>query len=213
LIILARNSYLREATYEQLMLAMSSKKEEKLDKELYLQAVLAEYKALKDQISKGAEIYPVILSVWIGGVAALFGFSGTIGSPVTLLVIPIFTSLCSLVFVCAIYNNGFIGLYIKKEIERKKLCEIFPAAHLPFAWEGYTERHRRLWGILAVGLLVLVLFLCYGCLGIVSYVYWSEVATSAFLLLTFVLGCLLTTFLPIVVLLFERKMRSLERCD
>lgn len=184
-----------------------------LDKEIYLQAVLAEYKALKDEVSVWIRSYPIILSVWIGGVATLFGFSKAIGGLVTLLVIPIFTSLCAIVVVGITFATTCIGIYIKKEIERKKLQKIFPATCLPFAWEGYSERHGRFWQFFLMGLVVLISFLSFGCLGIVSYAHWSEVTTDTFLLLTFILGWLLTIFFPILSLFFTLEARSLEHSD
>jgi hypothetical protein len=190
---------------------MVSEKDEKLNKELFLQAVLAEYKALRDEMTTWERFFPIILSVWIGGVATLLGFFGVIGI-VTLLVIPIFTSLCAICFVGVLSLVISIGVYVRKEIEGKKMQKIFPIGNLPITWEEYNKHQGgRYWQSFVIVLCASILLSCSGCLVILSSVFWTEVITNAFYILVYILGWVLTIFFAGFFLFSWLKIRSLDR--
>ena len=178
-------------------------------RELFLKALLTEYKSLRDDKRAREKNMSYILSIMIGGLATILAFFEVIGV-LSLLLIPIFVSFCGLFYLIEGYNGASIGLYLKDEIEEKKLKKLF-RRNLPMGWEKYSDSKSALFSsIFWATLFVLGVFVRMGCLITVTLTFWNEVSTTLFYLFAYLFGWMGLSFLIVCTIFVALKLRFLE---
>jgi len=176
---------------------------------LFLEAMLAEYKRLTDEMINHSKNMKDIFAVLVGGVATILGFFGLIGI-VSYLLIPIFVSSCATLILMEGYGSTIISFYIIEEIECKKWFQ----QGSPMRYQRMYESHHGSISVFYwVGWFFLSFFLCLGCLIILSSL-WSQVSQSIFYQVVYFFGWMLLAFYTICTVLVFRwirnKLKSIE---
>ena len=127
-----------------------------------LQAIISEYQALREEINRRTRYQMYCITVSVIGVGTLIGVIA--GSPIAfspiLLVIPWLLSVFGIIWSDHSHGIHLIGLYIRNEIEGKKLPMLFGSSDIRWiGWESYM--HERRGKTPLVGYIITVLPLCY----------------------------------------------------
>ena len=165
------------------------------EKRLFLEAVLAEYKRLADELMTHSKNMSYIFAVMVGGIATILGFVGVIGT-ISFLLVPIFVSSCGILMLVEGYSGAIIGAYIREEIEDKRLSRLFPCGS-PIQYERQYQSRYSLWGgIFWFVAFILSFSLCFGCLVTVTFSS-NEVFSSMFYQLIYFFGWTILIFYAI----------------
>jgi len=173
-------------------------------KKLFLEAALAEYKRLTDEMMNHTKNASYIFAVMVGGVATLLSFSEPIGI-VSFLAIPVFVSSCGSLILSENFSSAMITYYIIEEIEHRTMSELFPHGS-PIRYSGVSESRYGWWGGVFWGILFLMsFFLCLGCL-IAFALVWGQVSQDIFHQVLYIFGWMTLAFYTLSATLVYRKI-------
>lgn len=180
-------------------------------KKLFLEALLAEYKRLTDQLMNHNKNMGYLFAVMVGGIATILGFFG-FTEIVSFLAIPIFVSGCGTLILLEGFSSATITYYIIEEIEHEKLLRLFPHGS-PIQFDKIREiRYGWLTGVLWIILFLLSFFLCLGCLINASVLVWSQVSQNVFFQTIYVFGWITTMFYAVsTTFLYYKLLRERKR--
>jgi hypothetical protein len=146
-------------------------------KKLFLEAVLAEYKRLTEEMMTHNKNMSYLLAVLVGGAATILGFLGF--EIASFLIIPIFVSSCGALMLTEGFSAATVQYYIVEEIENNRLRELFPHGS-PIRYDSrFQSRLGNMGLVFWGGLFVLSSCVSLACL-IASTLVWSQVTNSIF---------------------------------
>lgn len=189
---------------------MDPKAQDYEKKRLILEAVLAEYKRLTDEMMNHSKNSNHLFAVLVGGVAAIVGVFGA-NQVLSFLMIPIFVSACGILMLGEGYVSATIGYYIAEKIEHTRLKELFPEGS-PIRYQGWNEpRSGRVGGIFWGVMFLLSSFLCFACLIALGWM-WSDVSQSLLYSLVYVFGwMILMVYVVSSTITFRRLWSEVKR--
>jgi succinate dehydrogenase/fumarate reductase cytochrome b subunit len=175
-------------------------------KKLFLEAVLAEYKRLTDEMMNHSKNMSYLFAVLVGGVATILGVFGT-EEVVPFLMIPIFVSACGILMLGEGSSSALIEYYVIAEIEQKQMPKFF-LGNLPIRYDGLFEsRHGRIVGVFWTGLLILSSFLCVACLTALALT-WSKVSQNILYEITYTFGWMTLIFYVLSAVFILHKLND-----
>jgi hypothetical protein len=150
-----------------------------------LDAVLAEYERLVEDMRTNGRNMTYVFAAMLAGVVAIVTLFGSLGA-MSFALIPMVVSSCGL-FILILGIEGFkITEYIREELEGKELKRLFPDGS-PIRWESRPKSEREN-AVFWLFIFLLSLFLCLGCLVSAGLTLWSEIWSNAFYLVFYSFG-------------------------
>jgi hypothetical protein len=177
---------------------------------LFLNAVLAEYNKLNAEILYHQKNANYIVAITFGGLVALLGTYGVIGT-LSLLLTPIVVSFFAILVLAEHHTTYFIRKYVKEEIEEKKLRTLFPN-NPPIGWETYNLSQDLKGNTIFMAIVfILSLGLCVACLVAVTFVFWNEVLLNIIYRMLYFGGWVMIGFYGYWALFMFRRLFSLVK--
>jgi len=162
-------------------------------KRLFLQAILAEYDKLNEEILNHQKNMVLIFSVMVTGLAALLGVTGVIGI-LSLLITPIFISFCGVATFMEGFTIGIIGKYIEEEIEQGKLLQLFPNGS-PIQWERkFRSQHKSFTDAYGKGIFTISFLGCLVCSITVLLFFWNDLLSNPIYIIMYFAGLVMLGF-------------------